>query len=82
MVDAIIFGKNRTNIASVEKPSGAKPEQRFAVYKMLNEFEATRIEVQFGQLSDNSIEVISGLQPGDKIIVSAPNVQDEINAIC
>jgi HlyD family secretion protein len=31
---------------------------------------ATRVEVRFGRSSMNTIEVVEGLQPGDRVILS------------
>lgn len=81
MVDAVIFGKSRSNVSSVAKPLGATQGSQFQVFKLINDYLATRVEVKFGQTSNNSIEVISGLQPGDKIIVSLPNVETNVEQI-
>ena len=81
MVDAVIFGKSRSNVSSVAKPLGATQGSQFQVFKLINDYLATRVEVKFGQTSNNSIEVISGLQPGDKIIVSLPNVETNVKQI-
>jgi len=77
MVDAVILGKKRTNIASVKKPKGVTEGMRGHVFKMIDEFEAIRVPVQFGQVSGDVIEVVSGLKPGDQIIATLK--LDELN---
>ena len=81
MIDAIIFGESRSNISSVAKPTGVSQGSQFEVFKLINEQVATRVDVQFGQLSNTNIEVISGLRPGDKIIISAPDIEDSVEQI-
>lgn len=81
MVDAVIFGKSRNNVSSVLKPTGVSQGSQFNVFKLMNEHIATRISVQFGQTSNNNIEVISGLKPGDKIIVSSPEIGADVEQI-
>ncbi len=81
MVDAVIFGKSRNNVSSVLKPTGVSQGSQFNVFKLMNEHIATRISVQFGQTSNNNIEVISGLKPGDKIIVSSPDIGADVEQI-
>jgi HlyD family secretion protein len=38
--------------------------------------EATRVQVQLGKSSVNTVEVVSGLQPGDKVILSDMSAWD------
>lgn len=81
IVDAIIFGENRSNISSVQKPMGVAQGSQYQVFKLINEHIATRIQVQFGQISNHHIEVISGLTPGDKIIVSSLDIEPNVEQI-
>lgn len=81
MVDATIFGKNRSNITSVQKPLGVTQGSQNNVFKLINEHVAIRIEVKFGQLSSSHIEVISGLSSGDKIIISSPAIGADVDQI-
>jgi HlyD family secretion protein len=81
MVDATIFGKKRSNITSVQKPIGVTQDSQYQIFKLINEHLATRTEVKFGQISNNRIEVISGLNPGDNILIALPAVSADVNQI-
>ena len=80
-VDAIIFGQNRSNISSVQKPLGVSKDMSLDVFKLIANNTAQRIKVQFGQVSNNNIEVISGLRAGEKIIVSSPDIDADVEIV-
>lgn len=81
MVDAVIYGKSRGQVSFVNKPQGVAEDSRFTVFKLDNPHQASRVQVQFGKIAGNSIEVISGLQPGEKIIVSALPIDADVTQI-
>lgn len=81
MVDAVIYGKSRAQVNFVSKPQGATEDSRLAVFRLDAPHQANRVQVQFGKVAGNSIEVISGLQAGEKIIVSALAIDTDITQI-
>jgi HlyD family secretion protein len=46
-----------------------------------DEKSATRVAVRLGRVSANSVEVIQGLKPGDKVILSDPSLPDNTERI-
>ncbi|PIW60068.1 HlyD family efflux transporter periplasmic adaptor subunit [Shewanella sp. CG12_big_fil_rev_8_21_14_0_65_47_15] len=81
MVDAVIYGKSRGQVNFVSKPQGVAEDSRLTVFKLDNPHQASRVQVQFGKIAGNSIEVISGLQAGEKIIVSALAIDADVTQI-
>lgn len=81
MVDAVIYGKSRGQVNFVNKPQGVAEDSRFTVFKLDNPHQASRVQVQFGKIAGNSIEVISGLQAGEKIIVSTLPIDADVTQI-
>jgi HlyD family secretion protein len=81
MVDAVIYGKSRGQVNFVSKPQGVTEDSRFTVFKLDNPHQASRVQVQFGKIAGSSIEVISGLQAGEKIIVSALTIDADVTQI-
>ena len=43
--------------------------------------EATRVPVRLGRTSVNSVEVLGGLQPGDKVIISDMSRWDGVERV-
>jgi multidrug efflux pump subunit AcrA (membrane-fusion protein) len=80
-VDATIFGQNRSNISSVQKPLGVTQNMSFDVFKLIADNKAQRINVQFGQVSNSNIEVISGLKAGERIIISSPDIASDVEIV-
>lgn len=55
----------------VARPVDARPESTANVYKLVDGGKkAIRVQVRFGATSANAIQVLTGLRPGDQIIVS------------
>ena len=42
---------------------------------------ASRVQVKLGRASVNSVEILSGLQPGDKVILSDMSQWDAFNRV-
>ena len=81
MVDATIFGSSRSNVSSVIQPSGVTPDSQHQVFKFISDKQAVRVTVQFGQVSNNTIEVKSGLKPGDRIIINQGDINKETQVV-
>lgn len=70
MVDARIYGQSRGQVNFVDRPAGVAEDARIEVFKVDASQVASRVAVQFGKASGQQIEVVSGLAPGERIIVS------------
>jgi len=81
-VDGIITTGGLTNVAYVGRPVFGQPNSRVMLFKLEpGGHSAKKVPVQFGAASVNLIEVKSGLQPGDKVIISDMSQYDSVAAI-
>jgi len=82
-VDATIEIERLINVVHVGRPVMGQPDSEGTLYKLEPDGkQAVRTKVRFGKSSVNVIEIRSGLQPGDKVILSdtaAFNGHDRIN---
>ena len=70
-VDGVIQLERLDNILYVGRPSLSQENSTVGLFKVINESgDAQRVQVKFGKSSVNSIEVVSGLAEGDKVILS------------
>jgi len=70
-VDATIQIGGLINVVYVGRPVDGRANQEAFLFRLEPDGQqAVRTRVQFGRSSVNQIEVRSGLQPGDKVIVS------------
>lgn len=55
----------------IQRPAYAGPESRMTLYRLVDDGRAAvPVRVRFGAASDQYIQVIAGLEPGDRVIVS------------
>lgn len=81
-IDGVIRIAEMKNTLKVNRPIFAQSESRGAVYKLTEDGNfAQRIIVQLGKGSINYVQVIEGLQVGDKVIISDPTGFDSYQKI-
>jgi beta-lactamase regulating signal transducer with metallopeptidase domain len=81
-LDGIITVGGLTNVVYVGRPVFAQANSRVTLFKIEPDgHSAKRVVVQFGAASVNRIEVKSGLQPGDRVILSDMSKYDGVDAI-
>jgi len=81
-VKAMIQLETLDNVVSVELPAYAAPNEWSTVFRILDDdLSAERVKVHFGRGSTNHIEVLSGLEIGDRIIVSDVSEFDGLDVI-
>jgi HlyD family secretion protein len=78
-VDGTIEIERLDNVVYIEgRPAYGQPHQKIEMFKLVkNGKEAVRVLVELGRASVNSIEVVSGLAPGDEVILSDTSQQDD-----
>ena len=55
----------------VKRPAYGQPNSRTTLFRLLLEDTlAERVHVEFGRASARSIEIVRGLEPGDRIVLS------------
>ena len=70
-VDGTIEIENLKDVLFVGRPVQGQSESTIGLFKLVNDgSEAVRVNVRLGKSSVNTIEVLGGLQVGDKVILS------------
>ena len=70
------------DVLFVRQPAFAPPNSKVSVFKVAEDGKtATRVLVEFGRPSANTIQVVNGLQAGDKIILSDMSRYDLFDSI-
>ena len=81
-VDGTITVGGLTNVVYVGRPVFGRSNSKVMLFKLEPDgHSAKKVPVQFGATSVNLIEIKSGLQPGDKVIVSDMSQYDGVAAI-
>jgi hypothetical protein len=81
-VDGTIEITRLDNVLHVGRPAYGQPESTVGLFKLdPGGDEAQRVSVKLGRASVNTIEVVSGLQPGDRVIVSDMSRFDNANKV-
>jgi HlyD family secretion protein len=81
-VDGIITIGRLSNVVHVGRPVFGKANSEDTLFKIEPDGQtAVRIKVQYGETSVNTIQIKSGLQPGDKIIVSDMSTYDKYDRV-
>jgi HlyD family secretion protein len=76
-VDGTIELERLNNVVYMGRPTNGQPNGTLSIFKITPDGQyATRVQVKLGRTSVNTIEVLSGLQPGDQVILSDMSAQD------
>jgi len=81
-VDGTIEIDRIPNTLKVQRPGNSQPDQTVGLFKLEPDGKtAVRTNVKFGKASVNMIEVLSGLNVGDKILISDMGQYDTVNRV-
>ena len=81
-MDGTITVGGLTNVVYVGRPVFGRSNSQVALFKLEPDgHSAKKVPVQLGAASVNLIEVKSGLQPGDKVIVSDMSQYDGVAVV-
>lgn len=70
-VEGIITIADKADTLFVKRPFSTAENSEAYVYRVEKDAKtAKRVKVEFGQVSTNTVEIIAGLNPGDKMIIS------------
>ena len=69
-VDGTIELERLNEVIFVGRPAFGQKKSTVGIFKLNDTGEAIRTQVQLGRSSVNTIEIIAGLQPGDRVILS------------
>jgi HlyD family secretion protein len=76
-VDGTIEIERLENVLFVGRPSYGNPNSKVELFKLNEDGKtASRTPVELGRMSVNTVEIVKGLQAGDKVILSDTSAQD------
>jgi HlyD family secretion protein len=71
LVDAYIEVGRLDDVIYVGRPVHGQSDSTVDLFKVADDgMSATRVQVHFGKASATSIQIVDGLNPGDKVIIS------------
>ncbi len=81
-VDGTIVIEKLDGVLTVGRPAFGQPDSRITLFKLSPDGDsATRIAVQLGRGSVHRIEVVEGLQEGDRVILSDMSTWDAVDRV-
>ncbi|MFZ5494073.1 MAG: efflux RND transporter periplasmic adaptor subunit [Verrucomicrobiota bacterium] len=80
-VDGTIELERLDDVVFVERPAFGQERSTISLFKLGDDDIATRTQVQLGRSSVNTIEIIAGLQPGDRVILSDMSQHDTADRV-
>ncbi|MGH9763704.1 MAG: RND transporter, partial [Blastocatellia bacterium] len=80
-VEGTIELEHLTDIVYVGRPVHGQESSTVGLFKVLPDNTAVRVQVKLGRASVNTIEVLDGLKPGDKVILSDTSAFDNTDRI-
>ncbi|MFT3828285.1 MAG: HlyD family efflux transporter periplasmic adaptor subunit [Opitutaceae bacterium] len=81
-VDGTVELERLDNVVYVSRPAFGQERSTVGVFRLESDSSiATRTPVQFGRSSVNTIEIVGGLQPGDRIILSDMSPWDSTDRV-
>ena len=80
-VDGTIQLERLDNVIYVGRPAFGQENSTVTLFKVGADGEAVQTKVELGRSSVNQIEIKSGLQPGDQVILSDMSAQDSFERI-
>jgi HlyD family secretion protein len=81
-IDGTIEIERLSNVLYVGRPAYGQAQSKVEMFKLIDGGkEAVRVPVQLGRSSVNTIEIVSGLNVGDQVILSDTSAQDGYDRI-
>ena len=80
-VDGTIEIERLSDVVFVGRPAYGQPESMLSLFKLETDGRARRVDVAFGRASVNLIEIRSGLEPGDLVILSDTSAWDDFDTL-
>jgi HlyD family secretion protein len=81
-VDGTITLEKLNNVMYVGRPVHGEADSTISLFKLVDDgSEAERVTVKLGRTSVNTVEILQGLQVGDKVILSDMSAWDNYDRI-
>ena len=69
-VDGTVQLERLADVIKVGRPAFGQEQTAVGLFKLLPNGEAIRVQVKLGRVSVNEVEIVSGLNAGDQVILS------------
>jgi hypothetical protein len=69
-VGALVVSRELKDVVFFGRPAGSKPNSTATIFVIEGTSHARRVTVRYGEMSGPLIQVLGGLTPGDKVIVT------------
>jgi HlyD family secretion protein len=81
-VEGTIEIENLADVVYVGRPAFGQPNSTVGIFRLDEAGKgASRMQVKLGRASVNSVEILNGLLPGDKVVLSDMSQWDAFNRI-
>jgi RND family efflux transporter MFP subunit len=81
-VEGTIQIENLADVVYVGRPAFGQPNSTVGIFRLDEDGKiANRVQVKLGRASVNSVEILSGLLPGDKVVLSDMSQWDAFNRL-
>jgi HlyD family secretion protein len=81
-VEGTIEIENLKDVIYVGRPAFGQPNSTVGIFKLDDEGNgASRVQVKLGRSSVNTVEILEGLKPGDRVVLSDMTTWDAFNRI-
>jgi len=80
-VDGTIEIKRLDNVVYTGRPTIGQPNTTVKLFKVVDGNYAVKVPVELGLTSVNAVEILKGLMPGDRVILSDMSAWDEYDRI-
>jgi multidrug efflux pump subunit AcrA (membrane-fusion protein) len=81
-VDGVIELERLDDVLRVRRPAQAKADSTLSLFRLTsNDAQAERVSVRLGRSAVSYIEVLEGLEPGDRVIVSDMSAWDAVDRV-
>ena len=65
----------------MERPTYGQADSTISIFKTTPNSEAVRVQVRLGRVSVNTVEVLEGLQVGDRLILSDMSMWEAVDRV-
>jgi HlyD family secretion protein len=80
-VDGTIELERMTDVVYVGRPALGQEQSAVGLFKLQPDGSATRVQVKIGRMSVNAVEILSGLNVGDQVVLSDMSTWDAFDRV-
>ncbi|EDY82400.1 efflux transporter, RND family, MFP subunit [Verrucomicrobiia bacterium DG1235] len=81
-VEGVVEFERLANVVKVKRPASSRPESQMTIFKLSADSDiALRVPITYGKASVSQIEVVEGLNPGDRVVLSDMSDWDDHDRI-